>query len=117
MTPTRDALRSALTEARRAGDRDLAAALRTTLAALDNAEAVPGAPAETSAASAHVAGGRAGLGAAEASRRVLAQDEERAIVRAEVEDLRAAAAEYSAAGHDERAASAARTAGVLEGLP
>lgn len=116
MTPTRDALRSALTEARRAGDRDLAAALRTALAALDNAEAAPAAPAETSAVSTHVAGGRAGLGAAEESRRELTQDEELAIVLAEVEDLRAAAAEYSAAGQDERAESAGRTAGVLEGL-
>jgi hypothetical protein len=103
-------------DARRAGDRDLTAALRTALAALDNAEAVPCAPAEAAASSTHVAGGHAGLGAAEASRRVLAEDEERAIVRAEVEDLRAAAAEYSAAGQDERAASAARTAGVLERL-
>ena len=92
------------------------AAAQVNRLALDNAEAVPGAPAEAPAGSAHVAGSHAGLGAAEASRRVLAEDEERAVVRAEVEDLRAAAAEYSAAGQDERAASAARTAGVLERL-
>jgi hypothetical protein len=117
----RQALRDRLVLAMRERDRPTVATMRTALAALENAEAVvvtgPGAPDSVggpaldalSAGSEHVALAATGLGAAEADRRVLAAAQEAAIMRAELDALEAAGAEYERAGHDDRAA-AARTA-------
>ena len=65
-SPLRDRLRSALLEARRARDTEAASTLRTALAALENAEAVP--VGETSGA---IEDAPLGAGATEARRRVL----------------------------------------------
>ncbi len=78
-------------------------ALRSALAAVDNAEAVEddGGPVEET--SAHVAGAREGVGSTEARRRALSDDDLRAILRAEVEERVADADRYEAAGQAEAA--------------
>jgi uncharacterized protein len=110
-------LRTALRAAMRARDTVAVSALRSAVAALDNATAVPAprdpgpgsghaaGPASGHAAgpgsghaagpgSGHVAGGVSGLGAGEAPRRALTPAEEEAIVRAEIADRLAAADIY-----------------------
>ena len=90
-SPLRDRLRSRLLEARRARDDEVTAALRSAIAALENAEAVDGPSEAVVATSAHVAGARVGVGAAEAERRDLDDATERSIVEVELADLRDAA--------------------------
>lgn len=105
-------LRARLTRARLDRDRTGAAALRSAIAALENAEAVP--PEQgTAASSEHVAGAVAGLGAAEAARRVLDDAEERAIVERERAELLEAASTYDAAGDPDTAAATRRAAALL----
>ncbi|UMG93939.1 hypothetical protein [Nocardioides sp. TF02-7] len=111
--PLRAALRERLTRARLDRDRAVTAALRSALAALENAEAVPVADRPLVAGSAHVAGA-VGPGAAEADRRELDAAEEQAILRDEVVALRAAAEEYDAVGRADDAAEARRAADALE---
>ncbi|WP_244929467.1 hypothetical protein [Nocardioides sp. W7] len=109
-------LRARLTRARLDRDRAGAAALRSAIAALENAEAVPvasGAAGPAEVSSEHVAGAAAGLGAAEAERRVLDDAEERAIVARERAELLDAAASYDAAGDPVAAVAARRAADLL----
>ncbi len=94
-------LRGALPAALKERDRDLVSALRSTLAALDNAEAVPVEEAGTgSLALEHTP---VGVGAREVARRELSDADVRRLVRAEIDDRRAAARVYERAGHPERA--------------
>jgi uncharacterized protein YqeY len=104
-------------------DRDTVAAagLRSALAAIANAEAVPlpaaspgprARPAPQS--SPHFAGAVAGLGAAEVSGREVTEDEAAAIAAAEAADRRAAARDYQAAGHADRAHRLRREAQAIE---
>jgi uncharacterized protein YqeY len=105
-------LRRKLRAAVRDRDRIAVGALRDAIAALDNAEAVE--PGETATAvSEFVAGGVVGLGAAEAERRVLDAESQRAIVKAEVESRLAAAAMYEQHGQSSRAADLRVSADVL----
>jgi uncharacterized protein len=139
-------LRRALTAALHARDMTAAAALRSALGAIGNAEAVPVPPAargtdpaargtdpaargtDPAAASAgraaastravrrgspHVAGTVAGPGAAEAERRCLSPAQVAAIVAAEIDERREAAAQYERAGHADRAARLAAEAQAL----
>lgn len=91
-----------------------ASALRSALAAIANAEAVP---ADQSAAapttSQHVAGAAAGLGAGEARRRDLTDAEVGQIAGAEIAERMAAAADYESRGHAEQARRLRREARVL----
>ena len=99
--PLRDRLRAALPTAMKAGDRVAVAALRATLGAIDNAEAVP--------ATSTVDGGLAierspvGVGAADVARRVLTEDDVAGIVRDAVAEREEAALGYERAGRPERA--------------
>jgi uncharacterized protein len=110
----RAALRQALTAAMRARDTVAASALRSALGAIGNAEAVrePEAPASPGG-SVHIAGAAAGLGAGEAQRRDLSEADARAVLRAEIEERLAAAADYERAGHGDRAARLRREAQAL----
>ena len=118
------ALTAALPGAMRTRDAAAVSAIRTALAAVANAEAVPVA-ADASpvvATSAHVAGATAGLGAAEARRRLLSGVEVRAIVEHEVaERLDAAAALADVPGGAEHAerlrGEAAALTRILEAAP
>ena len=110
----RGRLRSALRDALRARDTTAASALRSALAAIDNAGAVPQVPAPAAGTgSPHVAGAVAGLGAGEAERRRLTEADVVAIVHAEVAEREAAARDYDRAGHPDQAGRLRREADVL----
>ena len=107
-------LRHALGVALRARDPVAASALRSVLGALGNAEAVP--PPQTPASvvsSPFIAGAGAGLGAGEAPRRRLSESEAVVIVRAEIAERLAAAADYERSGRSDRAGRLRREAQVL----
>lgn len=106
-------LRAALTPAMRARDTAAVAALRSALAALDNAGAVPTSTDPASPASEHVAGAVAGVGAAEVARRELTEAEQVAIVRAEVAERGAAATVADGAGRADHAARLRAEAAAL----
>jgi uncharacterized protein YqeY len=84
----------------KARDRVAVGVLRSTLAAIDNAEAVV--PAETRGLA--IEQSPLGAGAAEAERRVLSAGDIARIVRDEVDSREEAAADYERAGHADRAA-------------
>jgi len=91
-----------------------AAALRSALAAIANAEAIPVSGSGTApATSPHFAGTAAGLGAGEAQRRLLTEAEIGQIVETEIGERQAVAAEYEHGGHAERAAKLRREAHAL----
>ena len=113
-TGTRQRLQLALREARGARDTVATSALRSALAAIDNASAVPAAPAPAAGAGGpHFAGAVAGLGAGEAQRRSLTEAEAAQIVWAEVADRQAAARGYDQTGHADQAGRLRREAQVL----
>jgi len=74
------ALRRDLTAAMKERDRDTASALRTALAAFDNAEAVTVPANGQVGAGAHVAGASSGVGSTEAERRAITGDQAREIL-------------------------------------
>jgi uncharacterized protein YqeY len=110
-SPLHTRLRRALPQALKARDQAAAAALRSALAAIDNAQAVEAPPPPCTGGV--VAGAVAGLGAGDAPRRQLSEGDIAAVVRAEVADRRAAAADYGRAGHVEAAARLTAEADVL----
>jgi uncharacterized protein YqeY len=114
-------LQAALRAAMKERDTVAASGLRSALSAIANAEAVslPAASSGQSArpaaqSSLHFAGAVAGLGAAEVSRREVTEDEAAAITAAEAADRRAAARDYQAAGHADRADRLRREAQAIE---
>lgn len=110
----RDRLRAALKVAMKARDAAAVNALRTALAAVDNAEAVAGPTAATAPlVEGVIAGAAAGVGATEVARRELTEDEVTAIVAAEVDERRAAADDYRTAGQFGRAARLTAEADAL----
>lgn len=88
-------------------------ALRTALAAIDNAEAVPPDEADLLASGGPVAGSVAGLGASDVRRRDLTGADVERIVRAEAAERLAAAGEYERRGQPDRAARLRAEASVL----
>jgi uncharacterized protein YqeY len=112
-------LRSALPAAIKARDRSAVAALRTALAAIDHAQAVPlddplHAEISTPATSGPMAGAVDGLGSTEVPRRALSEAEVRGIVLAEIADRRESAARYRGIGKNEAASDLDHEADVLE---
>jgi len=96
----RTLLRRDLTAAMKVRDTVAVAALRSFLAAIDDAEAVDP-DVGTSAPGAHgphVAGGTSGLGSGEVQRRTLSEDALAALLRAHLEELRASAREFAQVG-------------------
>lgn len=109
--PLRERLRAAVPAAMKARDRRAVAALRSALAAIDNAEAVEVAIDVRAGA---IEASPVGAGASEVARRSLTEADILALVRAEAADRRAAAAAYEAAGHHDRAVDLAAQADTLE---
>jgi uncharacterized protein YqeY len=110
-------LRDALKQSMRARDKAAVSALRTALAAIDNAGAVEVADAPASlSGDEHVAGSRLGVGAAEAGRRELTEGDLEALVRAEVTERETTATEYERHGEHGRAAGLRHEASVLAGV-
>ncbi len=107
-------LRAALPDAMKRRDRAAAAALRSALGAIDNAEAVDVAEVRAGA----VESSPVGLGAAEVRRRELTEADIERIVRAEVDERLTAASEYEALGRSDRADQLRAEAATLgEHLP
>src|SRR5262245_14324565 len=104
-------MRQALPEAMRARDKAAVSALRATLAALDNAEAVPVDEAGTRGLALEEAPG--GVGVTEAVRRELSEDTVADIVRAEAAERLDAAAQLTAPAHADRVARLRAEAAVL----
>jgi uncharacterized protein YqeY len=110
----RASLRDDLTAALKARNRVAVTALRSVLAAIENAEAVTAArPLDTSAGNEHVAGAATGLGAAEAERRHLADADLRSVVEEEMRERSAAAEGYEQIGRNDLAQRLRAEAEVL----
>ena len=109
----RSMLRADLTTAMKARQVEAVAALRTALAAIDNAEAVE-VPGSTGAlAGGRIAGAQSGVGSTEARRRDLSIGEVRAILSGQIEERVAAAALYDAKGQHDAAGRLRREADAL----
>ncbi|WP_033291948.1 GatB/YqeY domain-containing protein [Amycolatopsis jejuensis] len=107
----RDELKTALKNRNRVA----ITALRSALAAIDNAEAVPVSPgADGKAGNEHVVGAAVGLGAAEAMRRHLTEEDICTIVNREVDERTSAADEYERLGRTEQAEQLRAEAAVLK---
>ncbi|WP_081982719.1 GatB/YqeY domain-containing protein [Streptacidiphilus albus] len=109
--PLRQRLRGALTLAMKARDRVAVGALRSTLAAIDNAEAVDR-PTGTDTGLA-IEQIPLGVGAAEMERRLLTESQIERIVRDELAEREAAARDYEQSGRTERAEQLRREVSVL----
>jgi uncharacterized protein YqeY len=106
-------LREALTSAMRERRVSAIKALRSTLSAIDNAEAVDATEALTPDPG-PIAGAVSGLGAGEVARRQLTSDDVRAIIQREIDERLAAALDYERAGREERAGELRAEAAVIE---
>lgn len=112
-------LRDNLKTALKARDHIAITALRSALAAIENAEAVPVDPPSPSVpenevtGNEHIAGSTAGLGAADAERRHLTEADLLSIVEKEVRERSVAAQEYERLGRDDLAERLRAEAEVL----
>lgn len=108
----RAALRTRLTTAMKARDQVAVRALRSTIAAIDNAEAPALAPDDLRGVA--IEHSPVGVGARDVARVTLSADDVDAIVRREIEDRLAAAASYDSAGQSAAASQLRREAEVLQ---
>jgi uncharacterized protein YqeY len=102
----RERLRRTLRDALRARDAVAAGALRSAIAAIDNAEAVPGVSERV----------RSSVGTTEVRRRELDAEEMVRIVRSEAADRMAAAAQYERLGQIDAAARMRASAELLAAI-
>lgn len=109
----RVAMRRDLVVALKARDTDTVAALRTAIAAIDNAEAVDTSALPACAPDGPVAGATAGLGSSEVARRVLTVAEMQSVVSAIIAEYLDEAERYESTGHGEAAEVLRRQARVL----
>jgi len=117
----RAGMRHDLKAALAARDRDTAAALRSALAAIDNAEALPAdqppdggiGDGDSTTGSPHVAKAAIGVGAADAQRRHLSEAEIHSIVEHEAREYASAAEQYTRLGRDDQAQRLRTQAAVL----
>lgn len=100
-TPLRQRLRDALTGAIKTRDKVAVAALRSTLAAIDNAEAIE--RPDTADRQPAIEQLQIGVGSTEAARRELTDAQIERIVRAELAEREAAARDYQRVGRIEHA--------------
>lgn len=107
-------LRFALTEAMRGHDPVALTAIRSALAAIDNAGAVEVGASPHRGSSESIAGGVHGLGAAEVQRLPLTEGQIVDIVRSEILDRNQAAAEYDRLGRSEHAVRLRTESEVLD---
>jgi len=112
MTGLQARLRADLLTARKARDTTATTVLRSTLAAIANAEALPvaetalsadGLASSSASAPGPIAGASIGVGATEAARRDLSDEDIRGIISAEQTERRAAATDLETHGAGDRA--------------
>jgi hypothetical protein len=111
----RTAMRRDLVVALKARDTETVTALRTAIAAIDNAEAVDTSALPVSAPGGPVAGATPGLGSSEVARRVLAFSDMRSVVSEVITEYLGEAERYESAGHGESAEVLRRQADALRG--
>jgi uncharacterized protein len=109
----RATLRRGLTAAMKARDTEVLAALRTAIAAIDNAEAVAVPADRAPVTSAHIAGASSGAGSAEAARRQLDGDEVRRILRDQADEQAREADRFDELGQADAARRLRRRAEVI----
>lgn len=109
--PLRQRLRQALPAATKARDRVSVSALRSTLGAIDNAEAVATTPATERGLA--IEESPNGVGAADTARLSLTEEQIEQVVRTEVAERESAAGEFDRLGRPERAEQLRAEAGVL----
>jgi uncharacterized protein YqeY len=109
----RAALRHDLRVAMKAGQREVVSALRTAIAAIDNAEAVDVTAAGVERSAGPVARATSGVGSSEVARRELRPDEVRDVLRRQVDEHRTEADRYDALGQPDAAARLRRQADAL----
>jgi uncharacterized protein YqeY len=102
MTDLQTRLRADLLNARKARDTAATTVLRSTLAAISNAEALPAAEASLTG-DGPIAGAATGVGTTEAVRRNLTDDDIRAIISGEQTERMSAATDLEAHGAQEKA--------------
>lgn len=105
-------LRSALTAAMKSGDREEVKILRSTLAAVDNAGAVP----MIGPGSGAVEDSPVGVGITEAQRRELSENDVVAIIDAEIIELEQAASIYRESGNYDRSETLRLGANTLRSI-
>lgn len=110
----RERMRTDLKTAMKARDAMVVSALRTTLAALDNAEAVDASDGPA-IGDGPIAGAQAGVGSTEVPRRELAMSEVRAVLDVQVAERVSAAADYARLGRDAEAERLRGEAEVVQG--
>ncbi|HYN65459.1 MAG TPA: hypothetical protein VES93_01140 [Ornithinibacter sp.] len=113
MTPLRDRMSAALMSSMKARDPVAIAALRSALARVANAEAVP---IDTTPRAGALHEAPVGAGAADAPRRELTEADVRAVVEAEVAEHERSARHLADAGRPEDAARVTAEASVLRSL-
>jgi uncharacterized protein len=99
----RAALRHGLTTALKARDAEALAALRTAIAAIDNAEAIATTDTRRPATSADIAGAGSGVGSTEAVRQSLSLGQLHDIVREQITEYAREADRYDALGQPDAA--------------
>ena len=112
MDSLRERLRTALADAMKVRDANAVSALRTALAAIDNAESVDPSYAPRPTAG-PIAGALTGLGAGEVPRRELSEREIEEVVRAEMTGREHAAGEYDRLNRPDEAARLRAEAAIL----
>jgi uncharacterized protein YqeY len=114
MDPVRTRLRQGLRTALKARDRIAVDAIRSALAAIENAEAIDVPESQPRAAtSARIAGATAGVGSSEAERRDLSEAEIVGIIDGQIQERSQAAEDYDALGKAEAAQRLREEAAVL----
>jgi hypothetical protein len=109
-------LRRALTDAMKQRDRTAVTALRTTLSAIDNSEAVAPPEQPSDIGSGAIAGAVHGVGRSEVRRRDLTEGEIRDVVIGQIEERVHAANEYERMGQLDRANLLRDEAAVLRSI-
>lgn len=111
----RTRLRADLTAAMKARDADAVSVLRTLIAAIDNAEAIPvSAGAEAASAGGWaISGASTGVGSTEAARRVLTDDEVARLIASHLADYEIASEQARTHGHSDRAERLQRQAETI----
>jgi hypothetical protein len=109
----RAGLRRGLVAALKARDAEALAALRTTIAAIDNAEAVPAADMQAPLTSADIAGASSGVGSTEAIRQSLSVGQLRDIVSEQIAECAREADRYDLLGQPDAAQRLRHRARIL----
>jgi hypothetical protein len=114
----RDSLERELAAAMRRRDSSVVAVLRSAISAIANAQAVPTQVEEgtAEAGSVHFAGAAHGIGAAEAARLTLTEEQQRAIITGEVTELSAHVHRLESLGRPEESAATRRALRILTRL-